>query len=99
MSSSFVSAYLIIRLHLGEAPSFFNEVDPRIKGKVDIIDTKKGRVIFSLVGGAQPTALEVSRDGAILISSGFIDERLYFFDLKRILSVYETPAISYHFSR
>lgn len=72
----------------------YHKVDPRIKGKVDIIDTQKGTVVFSLVGGAQPTALEVSRDGATLVSSGFIDERLYFFDLKRILSIYETSSLN-----
>lgn len=70
----------------------YNKVDPRIKGKIDIIDTQKGTVIISLVGGAQPTALEVTRDGNTLISSGFVDERLYFFDLKKILSIYEAPA-------
>lgn len=64
-------------------------VDPKIKGKIDIIDTKKGVVVFSLVGGAQPTALEISHDGGTLISSGFIDEHLYFFDVKKILALYE----------
>lgn len=67
-----------------------NKVDPKIMGKIDIIDTKKDRIVFSLVGGAQPTALEVSHDGQVLISAGFINDRLYFFDLKKILGLYES---------
>lgn len=64
-------------------------VDPKLMGKIDIIDLQKDTVVFTLVGGAQPTALEVSHDNRILISSGFINDRLYFFDLKKILSQYE----------
>ncbi|MDG0817644.1 YncE family protein [Bdellovibrio svalbardensis] len=67
-----------------------SQVDRRIKGKIDIVDTTNGTVIFTLVGGAQPTALEVTRDNATLISSGFIDDHLYFFDLKKILDLYQT---------
>lgn len=66
-----------------------NKVDPKIMGKIDIIDIENDRIVFTLVGGAQPTALEVSRDGATLISSGFINDRLYFYDLKKILGLYE----------
>ena len=62
--------------------------DPKIKGKIDIIDTSIGKVIFSLVGGAQPTALEVSPDNKTLMSAGFKDDQLYFFDLDKILSIY-----------
>ncbi len=64
-------------------------VDPKIMGKIDIIDLEKDRVVFTLVGGAQPTALEVSHDNRTLISSGFINDRLYFYDLRKILSLYE----------
>lgn len=67
-----------------------NKINPKIMGKIDIIDTKKGRVVFTLVGGAQPTALELSRDGRVLVSAGFINDTLYFFDLKKILSLYES---------
>jgi len=65
------------------------KVDPKIMGKIDIIDLEKDRVVYTLVGGAQPTALEVSHDNRVLISSGFINDRLYFFDLRKILSLYE----------
>lgn len=65
-------------------------VDPKIKGKIDIIDTKLGTTVFSLVGGAQPTALEISKNRT-LISSGFIDSKLYFFDAKKIIDLYEKP--------
>ncbi len=66
-----------------------SRVDPKIMGKIDIVDLEKDRVVYTLVGGAQPTALEVSHDNRLLISSGFINDRLYFFDLKKILSLYE----------
>jgi DNA-binding beta-propeller fold protein YncE len=65
-----------------------SRVDANIKGKIDVIDTQKGQVIFSFVGGAQPTALEVSRDGSTLISGALIDNRLFFFDLKKVLQAY-----------
>jgi hypothetical protein len=66
-----------------------NKVDPKIMGKIDIVDVVKDRVVFSLVGGAQPTALEVSQDGGTLISAGLMNDKLYFFDLKKILGLYE----------
>lgn len=64
-------------------------VDPKIMGKIDIIDTKKDQLVYSLVGGAQPTALEVSNDGKVLMSAGLINDRLYFYDLKKIIDLYE----------
>lgn len=64
-------------------------VDPKIMGKIDIVDLENDRVVFTLVGGAQPTALEVSHDNKTLISSGFINDRLYFYDLSKLLSIYE----------
>lgn len=80
--------YLFVS-HRTTSDKDINKVDPKIMGKIDIVDTIKDRVVFSLVGGAQPTALEVSRDGGTLISAGFINDTLYFFDLKKILNIYE----------
>lgn len=67
------------------------KINPRLKGKIDIVDLQQGRIVFTLVGGSQPTALEISKDGNTLISSGFIDEKLYFFDVGRLLRLYEKP--------
>jgi DNA-binding beta-propeller fold protein YncE len=66
-----------------------SKVDAKIMGKIDIIDTEKDQLVFSLVGGAQPTGLEVSRDGKMLISGGLINDKLYFYDLKKIIDLYE----------
>lgn len=66
-----------------------SSVDPKIMGKIDIIDLHKDRVVYTLTGGAQPTALEVSHDNRTLISSGFINDRLYFFDLGKLFALYE----------
>lgn len=66
-----------------------SKVDPLIRGKIDIIDTKKDKIVFTLVAGAQPTALEASRDGKLLISASLINDRLYFYDLKKIIDLYE----------
>jgi|GEM_PF-621916 len=62
---------------------------PQTHGKVDVIDTKTGEVIFSFVGGSQPTALEVTPDNSMLISGGFKDSKLYFLDIKKLLNIYE----------
>jgi DNA-binding beta-propeller fold protein YncE len=64
-------------------------IDLNIKGKVDVLDTQTGQVIFSFVGGAQPTALEVTPDNKTLISAGFKDSTLYFFDLAKLIRIYE----------
>lgn len=66
-----------------------SHVDPKLMGKIDIIDLEKDVVVFTLVGGAQPTALEASHDNRTLISSGLINDKLYFFDLNKLLSIYE----------
>lgn len=66
-----------------------SKVDPKIMGKIDIVDLQKDRLVFSLVGGAQPTALEVSHDKRTLISAGLINDRVSFFDVSKILSLYE----------
>ena len=67
----------------------YTKVDPSIMGKIDIIDTEKDKLVYTLVGGSQPTALDVSRDGKTLISSGFMNDKLYFFDVGKILETYE----------
>ncbi len=66
-----------------------SKVDPKIMGKIDIVDTKKDKVIFTLVAGSQPTALEVSRDNKILISGSLIGDKLYFYDIKKLIDLYE----------
>ncbi|WP_413580606.1 YncE family protein [Bdellovibrio sp. HCB288] len=64
-------------------------VDSRIVGKIDIIDTTNGAVVYTLVGGAQPTALDITPDGKTLISSAFITARLLFFDVGSLIKIYE----------
>ena len=59
------------------------------KGKVDIVDLERGVVVKSLIGGVEPTALAVTPDNRVLMSSGFRDNQIYFFDLAKILSMYE----------
>lgn len=58
-------------------------------GKVDIIDTDTGEFVISLVGGLAPTALTISRDGQTIISSGFEDQTLHFFNFGKIKKIYE----------
>jgi len=58
-------------------------------GKVDIIDTFTGQLVISLVGGLAPTALATSKDGRVLVSSGFEDQTLHFYNLEKILNLYE----------
>lgn len=67
----------------------YNIIDLKIKGKVDVIDLEKGKVAFTLVGGAQPTALEVTPDNKTLMSAGFKDQTIYFFDIERLINEYE----------
>lgn len=67
-------------------------IDPKVKGKIDIIDLQNGHIVMSLVGGAQPTALDVTANNDLLISAGFKDSKLYFYDLKKILETYEASA-------
>ncbi len=70
----------------------YTKIDPKILGKVDVIDTTNGKTVISLVGGSQPTALEVTPDNQTLISGGFKDNLIYFYDLKKIISDYESEA-------
>lgn len=53
-------------------------------GSVLLIDTETGRVLDAIVGGNQPTALDVSDDGRTLVFSDFIDNRL---------RVYQVPPL------
>lgn len=64
-------------------------VDARVVGKIDVIDTKAGVTVFTLVGGSQPTALEISPDGKTLFSSALIGSKLFFYDVGRIKALYE----------
>jgi WD40 repeat protein len=64
-------------------------VDARVVGKVDVIDTNNGNTVMTLVGGSQPTALEVSPDGKTLISGSLIGAKLFFYDVEKLLKVYE----------
>lgn len=52
-------------------------------GSIIVYDTKTGEPLDALVCGNQPTALDVSDDGTLLISSDFLDNRL---------RVYEIPS-------
>ncbi|WP_413586636.1 beta-propeller fold lactonase family protein [Bdellovibrio sp. HCB274] len=64
-------------------------VDSRIAGKIDVVDTVNGNVVFTFVGGSQPTALEISPDGKTLISSALVGAKLFFFDVGKVLKIYE----------
>lgn len=59
-------------------------------GKVDILDTQTGNLVISLLGGMAPTALAISKDNRILVSSGFEDQSLHFFDFEKIRTTYES---------
>lgn len=61
-------------------------------GKVDIIDTFQGRVVFRLVGGREPTGLSVSPDGRTLASTAFRDNTVHLFDVGRLLERYEAAG-------
>lgn len=60
-----------------------------LMGKVDMIDTKNGQVVISLVGGISPTALAVSHDGKTMMSSGFRDDKIYFYNVGKAKELYE----------
>jgi WD40 repeat protein len=80
--------YLYVSCRTDTNPDY-NFYNPNTKGKVDVIDTKSGEVIFSFVGGSQPTALEVTPDNSLLISGGFKDSKVYFLDIRKLISIYE----------
>jgi DNA-binding beta-propeller fold protein YncE len=52
-------------------------------GSVLLFDTETGEILDAIVGGNQPTALDVSPDGKYLVFSDFLDGRL---------KVYEIPS-------
>jgi sugar lactone lactonase YvrE len=45
-------------------------------GSVLLFDTESGKILDAIVGGNQPTALDVSDDGRVLVFSDFLDNRL-----------------------
>ena len=45
-------------------------------GSVLAIDTTTGRILDAIVGGNQPTGLDVSPDGRLLAYSDFLDDRV-----------------------
>ncbi|MFL6129240.1 MAG: PQQ-binding-like beta-propeller repeat protein [Mycobacteriales bacterium] len=52
-------------------------------GSVLAIDTRTGRILDAIVGGNQPTGLDVSPDGRTLAYSDFLDDRM---------TLYQIPA-------
>ncbi|QLY26272.1 hypothetical protein [Bdellovibrio sp. KM01] len=64
-------------------------VNAGIMGKVDVIDTQNGSVVFTLVGGAQPTALDITPDGKTLISGALIGSKLFIYDVGKLTRLYE----------
>ena len=56
---------------------------PVIHGVVLVIDTATGRHFDTIVGGNQPTGLDVSPDGQFLAHSDFLDNRV---------TIYEIPS-------
>lgn len=58
-------------------------------GKIDVVDTRTGRVIFSLVGGEEPMGLTITPDGRTLISSDFRGSRVRFYDVGLLTDIYE----------
>jgi len=50
-------------------------------GTVLIFDTNKGKLVDAIIGGNQPTALDVSPDGKILVFSDFLDSQLEFYQI------------------
>ncbi|MBI2577565.1 MAG: beta-propeller fold lactonase family protein [Candidatus Wildermuthbacteria bacterium] len=50
-------------------------------GSVLLFDAETGKMFDAIVGGNQPTALDVSRDGTLMVFSDFLDARLRVFAL------------------
>jgi DNA-binding beta-propeller fold protein YncE len=63
-------------------------------GKVDVIDTVTGNTVMSLTAGSAPTALGISPDGSTLVSSGFRDDTIHFFNTDRIKKAYNELIFS-----
>ena len=59
-------------------------------GKVDVIDTNGGgQLVMTLKSGTEPTGLAITPDGKTLMSSGFRDNKVFFYDVGRMIQVYE----------
>ena len=52
-------------------------------GSILLVDTNTGRGLDAIIAGNQPTALDVSADGRLLVYSDFLDDQL---------TVYEVPS-------
>jgi len=50
-------------------------------GSVLLLDTESGEMLDAIVAGNQPTALDVSSDGKILVFSDFLDAKLEVFEV------------------
>ncbi|MCX6737952.1 MAG: YncE family protein [Candidatus Parcubacteria bacterium] len=50
-------------------------------GSVLLFDTENGTMLDAIIGGNQPTALDVSPDGKLLVFSDFLDSRLEVFEV------------------
>jgi DNA-binding beta-propeller fold protein YncE len=50
-------------------------------GSILVFDTSNGEPLDALIGGNQPTALDVSDDGRILMFSDFLDNRLRVYEI------------------
>ncbi len=50
-------------------------------GSILLFDTTTGEPLDAIVGGNQPTALDVSRDGTRLIFSDLLDDRLRYYEI------------------
>ncbi len=50
-------------------------------GTVLLFDTASGKMIDAIVGGNQPTALDISNDGKVLVFSDFLDAQLEFYQV------------------
>ena len=50
-------------------------------GAVLLLDTATGELLDAIVGGNQPTGLDLSADGSLLVFSDFIDNRLNLYDV------------------
>lgn len=50
-------------------------------GSVLLFDTQTGEILDAIVGGNQPTALDISPDGKFLVFSDFLDSRLEIFEI------------------
>lgn len=67
-----------------QGPVKYTEPGPEW-GSVLLLDTETRKLLDAIVGGNQPTALAVSRDGRTLVFSDFLDNRL---------RVYRVPPLS-----